>query len=210
MQKKSKTGQKPRRYLRSLITRKLILDAAQETFQTKGYAKATITRISTNANVGYGTVYSHFKGKNDLLKAITDRSLDEFYQLLEAPCEPTTYDEARQIFFKTTETFFRLAKQQHLFMQVFREALRQSAEISHYWEAIQARLIATIMRLLSIGRQHKLARPVDPETAARASVLLIERFLWVVVREETEAEEVENLAAFLTGMVFEGFFIKPA
>jgi len=51
---------RPSRYLRSRITRKLILDTALDVFLTEGYAKTTIAKISQQAKVGYGTVYSHF------------------------------------------------------------------------------------------------------------------------------------------------------
>ena len=56
--KKASPARRPRRYLRSRITRNLILDTAQTVFISEGYAKTTIARISEMANVGYGTVYS--------------------------------------------------------------------------------------------------------------------------------------------------------
>ncbi len=210
MQTKNRPDQsrKPRRYLRSLITRKLILDTAMQIFLTEGYTKTTITKISTNATVGYGTIYSHFKGKDDLLKKLIDRLLEEFYHLLETPFEPGTYTETRTYFCKLIESYFLLAAQHRQIMRVYREALGESSELFDHWHAIKMRLTATISRFITACRKRGLTQTVHPEKAAGASVLLLECFLWEVVREEIK--DVQSLAAFLTGMVFEGFFIKPA
>ena len=206
MKGRDNTIQRPRRYLRSRITRKLILDTALEVFLAEGYAKTTITKISERAIVGYGTVYSHFKGKDDLLKKVVDEVLDELYHLLEVPFQPTTYAEAREIFLKVIETSFRLAEQHRPIMRVFREALGQSDEIFNHWQAVKAHFISTSSRFVTCARQLGLAKPIDPGKAAKASVLLIDRFLWEVVQEKEG--DIQNLAAFLTDMIFEGFFIK--
>ena len=73
---------KKRPYLRSRITQRLIIETSEKVFLEYGYNKATITRISQQANVGYGTVYSHFRGKDDLLNkemCIRDRYTSTFY-----------------------------------------------------------------------------------------------------------------------------------
>lgn len=204
----TKENRRPRRYLRSRITRKLILDTALEVFLAEGYAKTTITKISEKANVGYGTVYSHFKGKDDILKKVVDGVLDEFYHLLEVPFKPTDYAGAREIFLKVIETSFRLAEQHRTIMRVFQEALGQSEEIFNHWKAVKEHFISTSSRSITYGQQLGLAKDIDPAKAAKAYILLIDRFLWEVVQEEEK--DIEYLAAFLTDMIFEGFFIKTA
>ncbi|HHX87441.1 MAG TPA: TetR/AcrR family transcriptional regulator [Firmicutes bacterium] len=206
--KKSDT-KRPRRYLRSRITRKLILDTALNIFLTEGYKKTTITRISSQANVGYGTVYSHFKGKDDILAKILDSLLDEFYALLKVPFKPTSYTEARDIYWEVIETSFRLAEQHRPVMKVLREALGQSKAISEYWETMKNCFIASTSRVINQAQLIGLAKPdIDPSKAAKANVLLIDRFLWEVVQENET--DIQYLSTLLTSMIFEGIFIKPA
>lgn len=199
---------RPRRYLRSRITRKLILDTALKLFLTEGYKKTTITKISSQANVGYGTVYSHFKGKDDILAKILDGLLDEFYALLQVPFTPTGYKEAWDTYWGVISTSFRLAEQHRPVMKVLQEALGQSEAISEYWETMKSCFIDSISRVISQAQQHGLAKPdIDPVKAAKANVLLIERFLWEVVQENET--DIQYLSTFLTNMIYEGLFIKP-
>lgn len=58
-------------------SRKRILEAALRTFSREGYASTTIRSIAQEAGVAQGLLYSHFKGKEDLLKALFRRSMDE-------------------------------------------------------------------------------------------------------------------------------------
>ncbi len=199
---------RPRRYLRSRITRKLILDTALKLFLAEGYKKTTITKISDQANVGYGTVYSHFKGKNDILAKILDELLEEFYYLLKVPFEPTSYKEAWEIYWGVIETSFRLVEQHRPVMRVLQEALGQSETICKYWGTMEKNFIDSITGIISRAQQHGLAKPdVDPVKAAKANVLLIERFLWEVVQENET--DIQYLSTFLTNMIYEGLFIKP-
>jgi AcrR family transcriptional regulator len=54
-------------------TREKILDAALEAFATGGYAQTTMDEIATRAGVAKGTLYWHFKGKEQILFAGIDR-----------------------------------------------------------------------------------------------------------------------------------------
>ncbi|WP_052488047.1 TetR/AcrR family transcriptional regulator [Gordoniibacillus kamchatkensis] len=47
-----------------------ILQAAVETFSEKGYASASTSEIAKKAGVAEGTIFRHFKTKNDLLLSI--------------------------------------------------------------------------------------------------------------------------------------------
>jgi TetR/AcrR family transcriptional regulator len=54
-------------------TREKILDAALEAFVTGGYARTTMDEIAGRAGVAKGTLYWHFKGKEQILFAGIDR-----------------------------------------------------------------------------------------------------------------------------------------
>ena len=201
------TAKRPRRYLRSRITRKLILDTALDVFLSEGYSKTTISKISVQANVGYGTVYSHFKGKDDILNKVVDNVLDEFYAHALIDFTPESFADARKIFFDLMMTCFRLADQHQPIMKVYQEALGQSDNINEHWKVVKQNFIDNAARSIKFAQDTGLAKEFDHQIGAKAYVLLIERFIWEVVNE-TESD-LERLSAVLTDMVFQGFFVTP-
>lgn len=57
--------------------RKEILDVAERLFVTKGYDQASTNDILAEIGIARGTLYYHFKSKEDILDAIIDRILDD-------------------------------------------------------------------------------------------------------------------------------------
>lgn len=202
----SRENRRPRRYLRSRITRKLILDTALNVFLADGYAKTTITKISEQANVGYGTVYSHFTGKDDILIKVVDNTLEDFFRLLENPFQPAGYQEARSFFQQAIETSFYLVEQHGSIMKVFREALRDSQGVADHWQEVKEHFIASLNKTLIYARETGLAKNIDTAMAAKSCILLIERFLWEIV--QGNEKDIVFLSAFLTDLIFDGLFIR--
>ncbi len=195
---------RPRRYLRSRITRKLILDTALEVFLKEGYAKTTIAKISQQAKVGYGTVYSHFKGKDDILNKVVDNVLSEFFNLLEVPFSPTTLQEARDAYYALVLTSFRLSEQHRPIMKVYQEALGQSASIEEHWQSVIDQFIKSSAHSFAYAQEKKLASKFDIQVVAKAYILLVDRFIWEVVDEQEK--DLEHIANTIIEMLFHGFF----
>jgi AcrR family transcriptional regulator len=202
----SEKQKRPRRYLRSRITRKLILDTALDVFLAEGYAKTTIAKISQQAKVGYGTVYSHFKGKDDILNKVVDNVLSEFYNLLEVPFAPTTLKEAREAYYELVLTSFRLSEQHRPIMKVYQEALGQSDSIEAHWKNIIDQFIKSSAHSFTYAQGKKLAAKFDIQVVAKAYILLVDCFIWEVVNENEN--NLEHIANTIIDMLFHGFF-KP-
>lgn len=196
---------RPRRYLRSRITRKLILDTALDVFLKEGYAKTTIAKISQQAKVGYGTVYSHFKGKDDILNKVVDNVLDEFYNLLEVPFSPATLAEARNAYYELVLTSFRLSEQHRPIMKVYQEALGQSPSIAAHWHSVKDLFIKSSARSFTYSQERGLAKKFDIQVGAKAYILLVDRFIWEVVNENEK--DLEHIANTIIDMLFYGFFL---
>ncbi len=62
---------------RRAATRGKILDAALVLFARDGYADTTVRHIARRAGVATGLLYSHFKGKEGLLRALFDESMSQ-------------------------------------------------------------------------------------------------------------------------------------
>jgi AcrR family transcriptional regulator len=54
----------------------LILSAAREIFLTEGYENTSIRKIATKIEYSPGTIYHHFKDKNELLLALHDKAFE--------------------------------------------------------------------------------------------------------------------------------------
>ncbi len=202
----NKTSRRPRRYLRSRITRKLILDTALNVFLTEGYTKTTIAKISQQAKVGYGTVYSHFKGKDDILNKVVDSVLEEFYNLLEVPFSPKNQEEARNAYYELVLTSFRLAEQHRPIMKVYQEALGQSDSIAEHWENVIGQFIKSSARSFVYSKEKGMAKEFDIQVGAKAYILLVDRFIWEVVNEKEE--NLEHITSVIMDLLFHGFFKK--
>jgi AcrR family transcriptional regulator len=205
--KKASPARRPRRYLRSRITRNLILDTAQKVFISEGYAKTTIARISEMANVGYGTVYSHFKGKDDILSRVIDNVLDDFYTLLDIEFAPSSVKEAEKIFYNLMLTAFNLAEQNRPIMKVYQQALRLSETMVAHWQGIKDHFQKVGRKSIIYAQEKGFAKQFDPQIGSKGYVLLVDRFIWEVVEEREP--DVEHLCTVLTDMVFQGFFNHP-
>lgn len=204
---KDASAKRPRRYLRSRITRKLILDTAMDVFLSEGYSKTTISKISEQANVGYGTVYSHFKGKDDILNKVVDNVLDDFYTYADIEFAPESFADARKIFNDLMMTCFRLADQHRPIMKVYLEALGQSEQIQNHWQAVIDHFIKSAAKSIKFAQEAGLAKKFDYQIGAKAYILLIDRFIWEVVNEHET--NLERLSTVLTDMVLQGFFTIP-
>ncbi len=198
---------RPRRYLRSRITRNLILETAQEVFLKDGYAKTTIAKISEMANVGYGTVYSHFKGKDDILGRVIDNVLEEFYGLLNIEFAPRDVIGARDIFHTILLSVFKLSEEHRNIMKVYEQALGQSEAIAAHWQGVKDYFIKNIKMAIVFAQRKGFAKEFDPVIGSKAYILMIDRFIWEVVNGKEN--DVDHLTNTITDMVFQGFFHEP-
>src|SRR5262245_35416461 len=84
-----------------------ILEGAERQFLEHGYIATTLEAIATAANIGVGTIYSYFGGKEDLFFAVIERSLD----LLETYQAPSFASEGspRQQLMAASDAYLRFA-----------------------------------------------------------------------------------------------------
>ena len=63
-------------------TRDQLVDAAERVLRTRGLAGATTREIAREAGYAEGTLYLHFADKLDLVRAVHERLLPEFIEML--------------------------------------------------------------------------------------------------------------------------------
>jgi len=77
---------------RSRHTLNIILEAAAQVLQTKGYAGTTTNRVAARAGLSIGTIYEYFPNKDALLSALqsdwSDKTYETFFNVATADAEP--------------------------------------------------------------------------------------------------------------------------
>ena len=72
--------------------KELILNATEELLEHKKLSDISLAEIAREAGISKGTLYYHYKNKNDILFDITDKYLDQQYQDLITWTEDETKD----------------------------------------------------------------------------------------------------------------------
>ncbi|AMJ67747.1 TetR/AcrR family transcriptional regulator [Hymenobacter sp. PAMC 26628] len=84
-------GVQERKQREKVYREESILAAAKKVFLAKGIVVATIDDIAAEAELGKGTLYRHYRSKEDILLAINEQALHEVHkQFVQAVAAPGT------------------------------------------------------------------------------------------------------------------------
>ena len=196
-----------KRHLRSLKTRKKLLEAAREVFLQEGFQKATISQMINKASIGYGTAYVHFGGKEELLIVLMEGVMERFFEIAEISFLPKSNQEAEEIIRKQANDFLKMAEAERDMMQVFEQAIGVSSLVSDKWKAIREKFIQRISKDVAYAQQNGLARSeVNHEIVARGWFFTNEMYLWEIVRDEHHSS-VEEIARTITSVYVTGLYL---
>ena len=73
----------------------LIIQAAEEVLQEKGYYETSMDEIAARVGIAKGTIYSHFPGKEELVLAIFKRDMQTFLQGIDGVIEEEPTPKAK-------------------------------------------------------------------------------------------------------------------
>jgi len=85
MSDSDQSGRSGRSARRASGTRKKLLDAAAEMFNTVGFDACTIEDITERADVGKGTFYRHFEDKYAIITTLVESALADLRRQMHAP-----------------------------------------------------------------------------------------------------------------------------
>lgn len=116
------------RNAQAVQTKKRILNAAKNIFESEGFECATIEKIAQLAQVAIPTVYSLFQSKRGILRALMDEVFpkDQFEALVKKSEEATTSEERLLYSAKIARQIYDAERAQ---MEVFRGASVLSPEL---------------------------------------------------------------------------------
>lgn len=195
-----------KRHFRATLTRQKLLEAAREVFLEEGFQKATITQMIKKANVGYGTAYVHFNGKEDLLIVLMENVMEQFYDIAETSFLPHSKENAEILIKKQVTAFLKLAENERDLMQVFEQAIGLSSIISDKWKTIREKFISGISQDIAYAQQRGLAKQdLNNNLIARAWFYTNEMYLWEIVRNEQQST-IDEIAANITSLYTTGLY----
>ena len=163
----TKTGRSARR---ASGTRKKLLDAAAEMFNTVGFDACTIEDITERADVGKGTFYRHFEDKYAIITTLVETSLGELRtKLRSVKGDARQSSELLQSFFDVHSAL--LASQPEAFLLLFQGRLQlkfhrgQAEALEHAFQAYLTEMEQALAPLLP--------PPVDPVRVRRVVCALV-------------------------------------
>ena len=187
------------RSLRSIATKKRLLEASKELFYKNGFEKPP-------SHTGYGTAYVHFKGKDDILIMLIEDVMQEFLDMASTPFAPSSKQEAEALIHKQVVMFLKMANENNQIMKVFSEAIGLSVEVNSKWNEIRESNIHYITKDITYSQLHGLARTdLKANLVARFWFFANESFQWEVVHK-TNTASINEIANTLTAMYLDGLY----
>jgi AcrR family transcriptional regulator len=175
--------------------RRLVVDAAERLFATRGYERTKIQDIASSSGLSLGTLYSVFDGKADVLDAIHDDRLGELFDLAGAAVGGE--GRAAERLLEGNRVFVRWLTQNRDFLAIH---LRNSAWAFNPTEASERQVsawhrgIELIAAVIGQAMAEGDAHDGDPVVAARLMVSIQQVFMSAWVENGAE-EDAKTLAS---------------
>ena len=190
---------------RAHLNKKAILSAARDIFINNGFNKNSMMDISRKAGVGYGTLYTHFSGRDDILKHLLNEIVADFDRLVSRSYEPASISEVEKRIREEIHYLLKLAIKHRDILRVAYEAMGQSVTIAEYWQKLFRRYVDKSFNDYSYSQSKGFARSdPNPNYVARSSVYLIKEFFWDVVMERDE--DIDKISNHLTSYIMFGTY----
>ncbi len=187
---------------RSRETLRRILDAAMEVFEEKGYDGAKVAEIISRAGIGHGTFWLYFHNKEDLLRCLLQKMVDEFedfewYREGDASIiSMRTVEEIEAVIRGVMDIFARYATIHPLIV-------RAAMDSEEFWEALEGLnqpFVCIVEKKLREHMDRGLCSDLDAEIAARIIVSLLEyaNLQWQKGKREAERDAlIHNLSVII-------------
>jgi AcrR family transcriptional regulator len=183
-------------------TRRELLAAAKRVFSAKGYHQAKISDIAAGADVGVGTFYLHYDGKEALFLALVDQTAHELKARIDAA--KTAVESPAEQSRVACEALFRFADENRetfriLFGEgVFNQAIRTAQQV----------FAADIAANVTAGIAAGIFAPHPPQVVVHAVIgLLTQVVSWWITQDEITLDEAVETA---NALIASGLFLRHA
>jgi TetR/AcrR family transcriptional regulator, fatty acid metabolism regulator protein len=182
--------------------RDALLRAAIDTFAARGFFNAQVADVARSAGVAAGTVYLYFRGKDDLLISIFERTMKEAIAEGRRSIAGLT-DPVEQLREIARLHLGRLGRDRALAV-VFQVELRQSTKFMERFSATHLREYLGIIRdIIADGQSQRVfRRDINPTLGAKLVFGALDEMAtnWILSRRKYAlAAEADQIVDFLVG-----------
>ncbi|MBC8194496.1 MAG: TetR/AcrR family transcriptional regulator [Acidimicrobiia bacterium] len=171
-----------------------LLDVAEARFRRFGYKRTTVEDVAIEAGTAKGSVYLHFKSKQDIYLAVVERSLERFLAAAETALstEGASPDLLRALVEATIDHY---SHDELLRSSLFGDTDLVAGEVAQLASDLQRDRIRSLLRgVLTRGKAEGSVRD-DIDVDAAASVL--QESGWALVRTGLVSEDPAELETLL-------------
>lgn len=202
MKPKQKT-EKPKR-ASALETKQKIINATLAIAATKGFEQTTTAEIAREAGVAEGSIYNHFRTKDDLLIHMVEQYASSFMRLLEEAIgeEKTATAKLKRLISFHIQFF---TQEGNIFQVVFGRTPGTKVQMARVIRIVVAPYTAILQKIITEGIDRKEFRKMNPQVASSfllggMQLTLLRRFFDLA--DYTPREAVNGiLELYLNGLV---------
>jgi TetR/AcrR family fatty acid metabolism transcriptional regulator len=146
-----------------------IMQAVEKLFTSRQFHEITLDDVAKEAKVGKGTIYLHFKDKNDLFFRTATGGFDKLCDLLEKNlADDLAFEDQLRTACEHVIAFFR--KKRQLFRMMQSEDARMHwcrGDVREQWRNHRGKLLSEIACIIRKGvEEGKIRKDVDEEVLA--------------------------------------------
>jgi AcrR family transcriptional regulator len=188
----------------------LILQAAEEILEQKGYHETSMDEIAARVGIAKGTLYVHFPSKEELVLALFERNMQTFLAGIDAVIgQRSTSRDRLEALLRYIMTDL-LHKQVHLFSSISHsldlkcQAPEREARLGGLWQRLTERIVALIEEGKATG-EFKDTLPTQTMLYAFLSLFAARRFKKHVINDEHTSQKLVDqlIEIYFTGIVVE-------
>lgn len=172
-----------------------ILDVAERLFCTNGYDNTSTNDILAEIGIARGTLYYHFKNKEDILDGMIDRILDEIVR----KARTIALDESRPVLERLTQTVLAANVDTKTGNMILEQVHKPQNALMHakMQEKLLSQLIPFFVKIVEDGISQNLMQTDYPEDTLHMLLLYSNTVFDDYSAEYTEEEKKRMVLAFI-------------
>ena len=172
-----------------------ILDVAERLFCTRGYDNTSTNDILAEIGIARGTLYYHFKSKEDILDAMIDRVLDEIIR----KASHIALDESVPVLERLTKTVLAANVDTKTGDMILEQVHKPQNALMHakMQEKLLQQLLPLFMKMIDDGISQGLMQTDYPEDTIQM-LLLYSNTVFDDSIEYSEEEKKKKVLAFIS------------
>ena len=169
--------------------RQKIMQAAEKLFACRRFHEITLEEVAKDAKVGKGTIYLHFKDKDDLFFQTALASFNDLCTILkEKVPNDAPFEEQLRVACMRIAEFFKQRRQAHRMVQG--EDVRMywcKGEVQEKWNAKRQEMVGAVAAILRKGvGEGKIRQDVRCEILAHMLLAMLRTLAWVLSDDPKE------------------------